>query len=69
MTPTTILGAIANLENTAGGDPGVSQNIVTPSGAANITPTDGNSLAFIRSIASVIAIATLGRFHDFMLLG
>ena len=64
MTPTTILGAIANLENSAGGDAGVSQNIVSPEGAANLVPVDSNTLAFVRSFASVSAIATEGRPQD-----
>jgi hypothetical protein len=59
VTPPVILGAIVNLENTAGGVV-AGENIVTADGTANIVPTDSNSLAFERTPAEVAKIVTLG---------
>ena len=53
-----IVGAISGLRGAVGG--GKDQSIVDEDGAANIVPTDANSINFSRSTAEVLAIVYLG---------
>jgi rubrerythrin len=54
----TIVNAISKLRGSVGG--GKDQGIVTSSTAANIVPTDANSITFGRTTTEVLAIVYLG---------
>lgn len=54
----SIVGAISKLRAKAGG--GKDQGVLGANGAANIVPTNGNSIAYGRTTGEVINIVTLG---------